>query len=538
MGVLRLFRYYLNKFGKNNFYRIASPGNDAKHDVLLLDLNAIFHPCCREVFAPEKRFLRKAADPPFAVLKQRAFEKITLAIEELCKVANPSRAIYFAIDGVAGCCKQAQQRKRRFMGARQRKIEENRGFDFAALTCGTEFMQELNDYLKEWIKTKSQGEWYRLRLVFNGVDIPGEGEHKLIRWIETNADKFKTYCIYSPDADLLMLGMLVPVRLFVLRENIYNDIQGRFLNVDLQRLKALILEDMRHVEFARIANTEDDWDTDRVIRDYVLFLFMLGNDFLPTVQSLDIASQGIDILVKIYCDTHIEKGYLLDRHMNLDKAAFESLLEKLVELEPYLIVKKYMMTKTLTPDLLTRKYIRFNETEELDFEGYRKEYYETKFPELKEKSKLCEEYISGLDFVIKYYSSGIPTFKWSFDYHYAPLFIDLLEWSKHQKSIAFNWKFAAPLHSIENLVSVLPPSSFHLLPEGNKLREYVSQYASLDSDFSEEFQVDYEGKKEEYEGIPLIPNLDYDKAKTILKKFKLKSTMGMEIDIRPARKMN
>jgi 5'-3' exonuclease len=76
---------------------------------------------------------------------------------------------------------------------------------------------------------------------------------------------------------------------------------------------------------------------------------------------------------------------------------------------------------------------------------------------------------------------------------------------------------------------VLAPSSFDILPL--EIREHMKTRAQMDSDFSEDFKVDYEGKKEDYEGIPLINSLEYDKAKMILKKFKLKEVKGYEVEV-------
>lgn len=539
MGVLRLFRYYLNKF--KDFYIPLSRGSQSKHrrgpDVFLLDLNAIFHPCCREMFTPEQRFLRPRPMKSLEELKVKAFERITSRIEELVNLMNPHRVVYLAIDGVAGCCKQSQQRKRRFMGARERIKNKTQTFDFANITCGTAFMKDLNDYILDWAKNKRQSDWKNLRVIFNGVDVPGEGEHKLIRWVNNNKKRFKSWSIYSPDADLLMLGLLLEVNnLTILKDNIYSDIQGEFLLVLIDRLKESILKEMSYVEFSQIAhNLNESWDNDRVVKDYVMFLFMLGNDFLPTVSSLDIASSGIDVLVKAYCETITQKGYLLSSANTFNKESMLELIKKMASLEPFLIVQKYITTKTLTPDLLVRKHLDFTESiPTLDFESYKIEYYEQKLrfktDDINESiNRLCEDYLEGLHFVIKYYSDGIPSYKWSFDHHYAPLFCDLATYIESQTELEFEWEFHKPLHQLENLISVLAPSSFDILPI--EIRDHMKTRAEMDTDFSEDFEVDYDGKKEDYEGIPLINSLDYNKAKMLLKKFKLKELKGYEVEV-------
>jgi 5'-3' exonuclease len=558
MGVLRLFRYYLNKYGIHNFTTILRNGENTKlqPDVLLLDANAIFHPCCREIYEPEsaKRFLRPTKLPDPETLKLRAFENIAKKIESLVKISNPKRCVYIAVDGTAGCSKQNQQRKRRFVGGMTRvKSGDLTKFDFANITAGTQFMNELDAYLVNWIGLKTRGDWINLKVVFNGVNIVGEGEHKLLHWIGKNP-KYKSFCVYSPDADLLMLCMLLEQKnLTVLRENIYNDVSGDYIIVLIDKLKSLICNELSVVEYRRLDYAAsnniplyslEDWDHQRIIKDYVLFLFLLGNDFLPTVNSLDIGNQGIDILLKVYSDVLTRCGYLLTKDLELNKDNLLVLISLLAEQESMFIVQKYLNTRTQTPDMLVRNNLDYTTTQPvLDYNKYRTEFYRKKLeidvsegersePENK-LEQLCSDYITGLQFVIHYYTKGIPSYKWYYAPHYAPLFCDLKEYLTNAKSIAVQWKFEKPLHPLENLISVLPPSSFDILPI--EIREYMKDRAKMDEAFSEEFEIDYDGKREEYEGIPLIKSLEYDKAKMLLKKFKLKIEHGVEREWVPKR---
>ena len=257
MGVLRLFRYYLNKYDLRNFTSILKNGETTKiqPDVLLLDANAIFHPCCREIYEPEstKRFLRPTKLPDPETLKLRAFENIAKKIESLVKISNPKRCVYIAVDGSPGAAKGVHQQARRYVGGMNRvKSGDLTKFDFASITPGTQFMDDLDTYLSNWFESKSKGDWSHLKIVFNGVKLPGEGEHKLIIWIKNNP-RYKSFCVYSPDADLLMLCMLLEQRnLTVLRENIYNDVSGDYIIVLIDKLKQLICNELSTVEYKRL----------------------------------------------------------------------------------------------------------------------------------------------------------------------------------------------------------------------------------------------------------------------------------------------
>ena len=117
MGVLRFFKHLLNSY--SNFYKVASPQQQTSFDVVLLDLNAIFHPACRDVYNPPfKSFMTTPLSE--AQKELLSFQKITETIELILSMARPTKVLYLSIDGVAGMCKQSQQRKRRFSGAKIR----------------------------------------------------------------------------------------------------------------------------------------------------------------------------------------------------------------------------------------------------------------------------------------------------------------------------------------------------------------------------------------------------------------------------------
>ena len=558
MGVLRFFSYLTRKYKdiifpfNNPYYKDKTTHRIVRNqkiknsiepecEILLIDLNAIFHPCCQKVFEYN---IKDSEKIPFLTEKKKtmsmeelenwAFNSICSKIDELVRIANPTKCIYLAIDGVPGMCKQAQQRQRRFKGAKT-ALDNPYGFNSNCITTGTDFMDRLCNQLYKYIQKKKNNDWRNLKIIYNNMYVPGEGEHKLIRYLEENK-AYQNVTVMSPDADLIMLCLtLKKQRLTILRENIFDYIDGNYVFVDINKLKRCILDD------TCCENLEMPFNDDFIIRDYVFFLFLIGNDFLPNMPSLEISNKGIEILLSVYSRVYMNHGYLirdLANNLYLNKKAFVSLLEELSNLEIKMILEKYNRGYAKYPDRLLSKHIlRTTEGNNVDFINYRKDYYMTKLhvasagtrePEEtleEEVEEICREYIKGMKFVLLYYFKSIPTFDYCYERHYAPFFSDLYNISKKMALESkldyylIPFKPVRPLGIYESLVGILPPSSFNLLPEN--IREEVGNKILLDSDFLEEFEIDLEGKINDYEAILLLPFIGYSKIKRLFKGIKL-----------------
>lgn len=512
MGVFRLFRYFLNRYPK--FYKNVSI-KDRSHycDCFLIDCNAIFHPVAREVYMGLQNGSQRLLDNPadslsLEELEKKAFHAICNRIVEITKLVNPSKVLYLAIDGVAGLSKQSQQRKRRFQN-----LTENDGktFDFKNITAGTKWMEKLCKFMFLYFDKLHQTnpEFSKLDIILNDVHIAGEGEHKLIRWMELD-NKYKSYTIYSPDADIILLSMgLGNKNIYVLRENVYDDINGDYLIIEIYKLKKYIIDDIKWV------SVEEVYDEERMIKDYVFFLILIGNDFLPSIPSL--FTYAIERIQTIYVNTAVNVGYLLSRNNTINVPALTGFMKAMAEIEPELLMKKLSL-RVIEPDsVLVNNVNRIEGT--INMDSYRKDYYERNFPGV-EIDKICEEYIKGMFFVIQYYLVSIPTYDWSYPYHYAPLFTDLSEFLEHHPNYKSSFRYRGPLKLVESLASVLHPSSFYLLPI--EINQMLTLRKEFDPDFNETFHIDLEGKQNDYEGVPHISTVDYDKIKMLLNPFNLR----------------
>ena len=83
-----------------------------------------------------------------------------------------------------------------------------------------------------------------------------------------------------------------------------------------------------------------------------------------------------------------------------------------------------------------------------------------------------------MEWVFKYYTKGCPDWKWKYNYHYPPLFADLIKYVPHFASEFIAPNTNAPFSPYAQLSYVLPPEQLSLLPE--KMRTYLFKtYPSL-----------------------------------------------------------
>jgi 5'-3' exoribonuclease 2 len=532
MGIFRLFRHITKRYTNSLIcYRKNGEIIDISTDSCLIDLNAVFHPCCQVMYEygnGEKTksvfWSNKKKDMTPEEMEIKAFNMICNKIDEIVRITKPKKFLYLAIDGVPGLSKQTQQRQRRFKSALSAKTStcNKYGFDPNCITTGTEFMERLCSHLFGFIKRKKKYEWKHLQIIYNDMHCPGEGEHKIIRWLETEKN-VESCTIVSPDADLIMLSLTLHKlkKIYIFRENIFDDFDAEYFFVDINTLRTGILNDIKY------QSIEYPFEPKNVLKDYVVFNFLIGNDFLPHIHSLEITNQGIDILYTAYVDAVMDKGNLIEEKMKniiFRKEAITELMKNLAGLELKMLLDKHGRGYAKYPDKLIQKHmIVTSQGTNIDFDNFRKDYYITKL-HLQEEyleseiRRVCKEYMIGILFIARYYFKGIPTFSWCYPFHYAPLVSDLYTYCK-DSDLKFEFNIDRPLSMYESLLGIFPPSSFHLLP--SSVREGLKGKLLMDVDFLEEFDVDLDGCQQEYEGKCILPLVGYDKLKYLFSMVKL-----------------
>ncbi|KAH8101020.1 exonuclease II [Cristinia sonorae] len=135
--------------------------------------------------------------------------------------------------------------------------------------------------------------------------------------------------------------------------------------------------------------------------------------------------------------------------------------------------------------------------------GYYKGKLEISYDNPEEMGALVYRYIEGMQWVMHYYYSGVASWGWFYDYHYAPRISDL----RGVDQMSFNFDLGRPFFPFQQLMGVLPEASKDHVPRAYQDLMYDVNSPILDF-YPTEFESDLNGKKAEWEAIVKIPFID------------------------------
>ena len=186
---------------------------------------------------------------------------------------------------------------------------------------------------------------FKLKIIYSGSDVPGEGEHKIFDYIRkanvnSNINDL-THCIYGNDADLIMLSlgchlknMLILRKKFIFKKPISRIKQGAE-EPDWEWVNINVLRDCFELDYEHIKEKMKNikFDLERIIDDFVFICFFVGNDFLPKVFCLDIRKGYLDKLVDMYKEflQSAQDYIIVDAKLNFK--TFEVFVERLTHWE-------------------------------------------------------------------------------------------------------------------------------------------------------------------------------------------------------------
>ncbi|RKF54038.1 5'-3' exoribonuclease 1 [Golovinomyces cichoracearum] len=316
MGVPKFFRWMSERYPAIS--QLIAENRIPEFDCLYLDMNGIIHNCTH----------KDSENTTFRMTEEQMFVTVFNYIEHLYGKIKPKQLFFMAVDGVAPRAKMNQQRARRFRTAldvelaREKAIKEGKeipkedAFDSNSITPGTEFMHKLTIQLKFFINKKisEDTDWQGVKIILSGHEVPGEGEHKIMEYIrhakaQPEYNPNIRHCLYGLDADLIMLGLLSHDPHFcLLREEVTFGRASKSKSKELEHQKfylthLCIVREYLELEFQELREPgamKFNFDLERVIDDFILMAFFVGNDFLPNLPNLHINEGALALMFKIY----------------------------------------------------------------------------------------------------------------------------------------------------------------------------------------------------------------------------------------------
>lgn len=541
MGVPRLFPWLSTTFpfavkhfqeGESFFYM----------DNLYIDAPSLLHAANQQVhnYGSNKRKLDPYKEWSAAEKQLQVFKMFFESIVRITEIIVPTKLLYIAIDGPAPLAKQAQQRQRRFVSA-QARASDSTAFDSNSMTPGTVFMLELTKYLHTAIRKKIMevgSKWRDLKIFFSSPMVPGEGEHKALQYIRalpSYVSENESHCIVGPDGDLIMLALAAHLpKIFLFREDQYSI--GYYHLLDMGMVRAGLPKVMGQIPAVdakqrTLSETSDD---------FILAGFFVGNDFLPKIQMFMFLEDGLELMLAT-C-TKLAATNTLSKDGNISHAGFTRFIEELARRE-IIYISDQARIPPADPRFKNETLLRHITwpggapgagNPKLNMKDYRMDYYRkagidaSKETEVK---RMCIDYLRSISWVFKYYVHGLPSWRHFYSWHYAPLMGDLAQvmQTATDDEIKELYTFPADKPSLPfvQLLSVLPPSSAHLLPGPfHKLLQSPESDLVKKGFYPSSFQIDYEGKTKEHFGIALLPFVNVDDVVTAYQPIadKLKNT--------------
>jgi hypothetical protein len=473
---------------------------------LYLDCNSIIYDSVRNINFEE------LTDSASRAIILRVIQKIEEYIALIC----PDNEIMIAFDGVAPVAKLEQQRNRRYKSWYQNEISKSivkktSGSDpwnTTAITPGTVFMKELGDSIT--LHFSDAGKYNASKVIVSTSDEVGEGEHKIFEYIRSNADKHigASTVIYGLDADLIMLSinhLPISEKIYLFRET-PEFIKTIDASLEPNETYLLDIPELANIITLNM-NNDIELTTEQQknrVYDYIFLCFFLGNDFMPHFPAVNIRTGGVDKLLNAYKATLGGKNENLTDGKNIYWKNVRKFVEFLANLEEEYFKNEMKLRDkrekftypTNTPE---QKYAKFdaipNYERELEKyinpfkEGWRHRYYKCLFKiDIDEDrcKEICINYLQGLEWTMKYYTTGCPDWRWCYNHNYPPLLQDLIRFIPYFDATFIKENNSTAVTPLVQLCYVLPRQSLGFLPDKlyNKLKYDYAELYPTDCEFT------------------------------------------------------
>lgn len=432
-------------------------------------------------------------------MEREIMEAVEEYVRGLVKLVRPTKGIYIYMDGVAPHAKLMQQRKRRYLSMLRYKLLKTEPiWDTNAISPGTMFMVRLGAFLKKQFMQEPLRNGVITRFSFS--DENGEAEHKIFAAM-TNISYEDRVMIHGLDADLIMLSLLSHRPNITLMREPQDGADFQYLNID--RLREGILQELatKYMWPINLENGSFSEEACDAIESYVVWCFLLGNDFLPHMPTLHLQKNGLQKILAasqhtmlvssgtsvIHWETmsNILEELSADENDVMCSLVAESMRRKCHAKTDEEKVDMYPLLEENRSDLAMDIYHRGCGAVTRGDDGkrrggggawrpmYYKKLFHTRMHDLTVVHEACREYMTGMEWTYRYYKRLARDSTWYYPYAYAPTMSDLAnhisishnthlalveQWKEHYKIPVF-------IPDYIQLLCILPPESSHLLPK-------------------------------------------------------------------------
>ena len=502
MGVSGFYKHLIQSFP--NLNNVLDILEQMEKKFLYIDFNGTIHPSVGKIISKYEN--KENIDR--REMEKEMFEQIKKDTDKLIHKIKPD-FLMIAIDGVAPRAKMQQQRLRRYKSIIE-KPERRKIFDTNAISPGTLFMKRLSKYIKEYTDTLP------CKVLFLDANIPGEGEHKIIRFIKDfkHSDRV-THIINGLDADLIMLSMSTGINnIYLLREKQHFEYKMENAKKEREKINGSNVEndidmDIEEYNLLSIDKLKDYYWNDinkqfkysqfitkqQFINDLIFLCFFAGNDFLDHLKIISIHKNGIELLIEKYLEKvkNLETS-LLDKNYKINQTFLIGMLRDFYENEEEYIKK----VNNKSQDKIVKYY-------EPGWKHRYYNYYSNGYYTQKSIKDMCKNYCDMLVWVTKYYFLGTENWSWYYMYDCPPCFSDLYEFLLTYDLNKIHIPKDEPYTQNQQLMIILPPKSSFLIPNqyshlmyGRLRRFYLHGRMELD-------KVD---KFARYQWKPFLPYID------------------------------
>jgi 5'-3' exonuclease len=468
-------------------------------DYFMIDGNGSFHMCLKfniDEFKNGNKNNIKNINNPREEIIQKTINSFINLIDYMIEVLN-CKNVFIAIDGVAPIGKVIQQRQRRykylFDSQFKNEIAEISSIETTLindidepnipvrsieLTPGTNIMEIIHKAITKYVNKYSS----KVNIMYSSYHSEGEGEHKILQFIKKYISSDKTIVIYGLDADLMFLSLSVgrDYDMYIMRETqIFNG-------------KEVDLKDTLTYNYIDVCKLHDLIENIGISTyDFILICFLIGNDFLPRLATIDVKKHGLDKLIETFLRAFekndkskpiLVKEYLKDnkKRVGVNHKSFLHYLRRLTWTERYVWQN---MNKTKRDNVDYNKMMNNfidGKNENIEFIdkkefNSRDEYYNyylgiNSFNTNEENiQKMVNNYITGIEWCLQYYLYKCVSWSWGYNFLIAPLINDIVNFYPQQIIIKKEGRVLKP---VEQLLIAIPPDTYKFVVEKSIIEDF------------------------------------------------------------------